>query len=117
MRSKILIACHNPTKNYQPLKFAFNALGNNQLVFTLVEIKKGCPDIDIDANFNGYGLLQTVEYAEKASKCLSFNFIHLCIQEFLAAHYITTLQPKEALSILQDNFWNNLVYILLNQHV
>ena len=91
-------------------KFAFKALGNNQLVFTLVEIKKGCPDIDIDANFNGYGLLQTVEYAERASKCLSFNFIHLCIQEFLAAHYITTLQPKEELSILQDNFWNNPVY-------
>ena len=88
--------------------FAFKALGNNQLVFTLAEIKKECPDID--KTINGFGLLQVVEYAGRTSKCLSFNFIHLSIQEFLAAHHVTTLPPSKELSILQKNFWNNPVY-------
>ena len=88
--------------------FAFKALGNNQLVFTLAEIKKECPDID--KAINGFGLLQVVEYAGRTSKSLSFNFIHLSIQEFLAAHHVTTLPPSKELSILQKNFWNNPVY-------
>ena len=100
---------YNKTIN-QLSKFAFNALGNSQLVFTLAEIKKVCPDINICETFNAYGILQTVEHAERISKHLSFNFIHLCIQEFLAAYYVTTLQPKKELSVLQDNFWNNPVY-------
>ena len=90
-------------------KFAFKALGNNQLVFTLAEIKKVCPDID--KAINGFGLLQVVEYAGRMSKCLSFNFIHLSIQEFLAAYHVTTLSPSKELSILQKNFWNNAVYL------
>ena len=90
-------------------KFAFKALGNNQLVFTLAEIKKECPDID--KAINGFGLLQVVEYAGRMSKCLSFNFIHLSIQEFLAAYHVTTLPPSKELSILQKNFWNNAVYL------
>ena len=89
--------------------FAFKALGNNQLVFTLAEIKKECPDID--EAINGFGLLQVVEYAGRMSKCLSFNFIHLSIQEFLAAYHVTTLPPSKELSILQKNFWNNSVYL------
>ena len=89
-------------------KFAFKALGNNQLVFTLAEIKKECPDID--KAINGFGLLQVVEYAGRMSKSLSFNFIHISIQEFLAAHHVTTLPPSEELSVLQENFWNNAVY-------
>ena len=89
-------------------KFAFKALGNNQLVFTLAEIKEECPDID--KAINGFGLLQAVEYAGRTSKSLSFNFIHLSIQEFLAAHHVTTLSPNKELSFLQKNFWNNPVY-------
>ena len=89
-------------------KFAFKALSNNQLVFTLAEIKEECPDID--KAINGFGLLQAVEYAGRTSKSLSFNFIHLSIQEFLAAHHVTTLPPSKELSFLQKNFWNNPVY-------
>ena len=77
-------------------------------MFTLAEIKEECPDID--KAINGFGLLQAVEYAGRTSKCLSFNFIHLSIQEFLAAHHVTTLPASKELSILQKNFWNNAVY-------
>ena len=90
-------------------KFAFTALGNNQLVFTLAEIKKVCPDID--QYINGFGLLQAVEYIGTTSKHLSFNFIHLSMQEYLAAHYFATLpSSKKKLSFFQENFWNNPAY-------
>ena len=90
-------------------EFAFKALGNSQLVFTLAEIKKVCPDID--KYRNGFGLLQAVEYIGTTSTHLSFNFIHLSMQEYLAAHYFATLpENKKKLSILQENFWNNPAY-------
>ena len=89
-------------------KFAFKALGNNQLVFTLAEVKTECPNIY--KFINGFGLLQAIEYAGRMRKSLSFNFIHLSIQEFLAAHHVTTLPPSKELSVLQKNFWNNPVY-------
>ena len=90
-------------------QFAFEALGNNQLVFTLAEVKKECPDID--KAINGFGLLQAIEYAGRIKKSLFFNFIHLSIQEFLAAHHVTTLPPRKELFVLQDNFWSNPVYL------
>ena len=90
-------------------KFAFKSLGNNQLVFTLAEIKEECPDIN--EVVNGFGLLQVVEYTRKTSKSLSFNFIHLSIQEFLAAHHVSTLSPSKEFSILKRNFWNNAIYM------
>ena len=90
-------------------KFAFKALGNNQLVFTLADIEKMCPDIS--KYINGFGLLQAVEYIGTTSKQVSFNFIHLSMQEYLAAHYFATLPPsKKKLSILRENFWDNPAY-------
>ena len=90
-------------------KFAFKALGNNQLVFTLAEVKKKCPDIDKPIN-NGLGLLQAVEHAGRTSKSLYYNFIHLSIQEFLAAHHVATLPPSKEHSILHEKFWNTPEY-------
>ena len=90
-------------------KFAFNALGNNQLVFTLAEIKRDCPDID--KAINGFGLLQALEFTGRTSRTLSFNFIHFSIQEFLAAHHVTTLPANKELAILQKNFWSNAIYL------
>ena len=87
-------------------KFAFRALGREQLVFTLDEIKKECPDIH--KNINAFGLLR-VEYFGLTHSTL-FNFVHLSIQEFLAAHHLTTLPPNKELSFLQGNFWNNVLY-------
>ena len=77
-------------------------------MFTFAEIHEKCPDID--KAINGFGLLQAVGYAGRMCKSLSFNFIHLSIQEFLAAHYVATRRPNKELSILQKNFWSNAAY-------
>ena len=67
---------------------------------------------------NGFGFLQVVENFSFRSHSLSFNFIHLSIQEFLAAHYVTTLPPNKELSILQKYFWNNsLCFNMFNMYV
>ena len=89
-------------------QFAFSALGKSQLVFSLAEIKKHCPVITDHPN--GFGLLQVVEYVGLMSKTRSFNFIHLTVQEYLAAHYVSNLPPNEQFCILKKFFWSNIYH-------
>ena len=88
-------------------KLAFKALGENQLVFSLAEIKKECPDLDIKKYVNGCGLLQAVEYFGLMTKTISFNFIHFSVQEFLAAYHVRKLSQNEERSVLEKHFWND----------
>ena len=105
-------------------KLSLEALNNNQLVFTLEEITAACPDINIEAipgAINGFGLLQAVQHFGFYTKTITLNFIHFTIQEFLAAHYISHLPPKEELKVIKANFWNSThvnmfsIYILLTK--
>jgi len=96
-------------------QFAFNALGKNQLIFSLAEIKEHCPAI---ADYpNGFGLLQAVEYVGLMSKIRSFNFIHLTVQEYLAALYVSNLPPSEQLYLLKEFFWSNIYQNMFSIYV
>jgi len=95
--------------------FAFKALNKNQLVFSLAEIKEYCPAISDHPN--GFGLLQAVEYASVMCKFRSFNFVHFSVQEFLAAHYITSVTADEERSILEEYFWSDIHYNTFNFYV
>ena len=76
---------------------AYLGLQNNQLVFSYQEIKALCPEIEMDVAgaFNGFGLLQVVQYFSKSGPgtTASFNFMHFTMQEFLAALHITNITP------------------------
>ena len=104
-------------------KLALDALNNNQLVFTYEEIEAACPDvITTPEAINGFGLLQAVEQFGLTGKTMTFNFLHLTIQEYLAAHYIITdLQPDEEFHLLCKEFWSDLhanmfaIYITLTK--
>ena len=76
----------------QQLAFlSYKALEKNQLTFTLVEIKTVCPQIDeIPGALNGFGLLYVVEHFG-IKQNTTLNFVHLTVQEFLAAYHITCL--------------------------
>jgi len=89
-------------------QFAFTALNKNQLVFSLAEIKEHCPAITDHPN--GFDLLQVVEYVGLTSKTRSFNFVHFSVQEFLAAHYISSVPANEECSILEEYFWSDIHY-------
>ena len=104
-------------------KLALQALNNNQLVFTYDEIKAACPDVVATPEaINGFGLLQAVQHFGLTGKTMTFNFLHLTIQEYLAAHYIITdLQPDEEFCLLREQFWSDLhtnmftIYIMLTK--
>ena len=89
---------------------AFKGLQENQLVFTLDEITKVCPDINnTPGTINGFGLLQTVQHypQEGAGETASFNFLHYTMQEFLAAFHVSTLSDEEQSSLMEKKFWND----------
>ena len=89
-------------------QIAFKGLQENQLVFTVDEIKEVCPDInDNQGAINGFGLLQTVQHYPQvgAGKTASFNFLHYTMQEFLAAFYVSTLSDEEQSSLMKETFW------------
>ena len=85
---------------------SLQALHKNQLIFTLDEIKQFCPQVEsIPGALNAFGLLQAIEHVSIFETTKTFNFLHLSLQEFLSANYITTLTPYEELSILEEYFW------------
>ena len=87
-------------------KLSLQALNKNQLIFTLDEIKQFCPQVEsIPGALNAFGLLQAIEHVSIFQTTTTFNFLHLSLQEFLAANYITTLTQDEELSILEEYFW------------
>ena len=74
-------------------KIAWEGLQNDtQIIFTEREIPSGLDTL---------GLMQSSMelYVDCAQK--SFNFLHLTIQEFLAAHYLSTLPQNEQFEFMQ----------------
>ena len=89
-------------------KLSLQALNNNQLIFTLDQIKQFYPQVEsIPGALNAFGLLQAIEHVSIFQTTTTFNFLHLSVQEFLAANHITTLTPDEELSILKQYFWSD----------
>ena len=83
-------------------KLAFELLGRDQVVFN---------DNDLKAypNWDDLGLLKVVKYSNflRNTPIISYNFLHFTMQEFLAAHYVTTLFTWKQINLLRDHFWNN----------
>ena len=99
-------------------KLSLEALNHNKLTFTLDEIISACPDIaTIPGAINGFGLLQAVQYFGLYAKTMTLNFIHLKIQEFLAAHYISHLPPDKELNMIKAIFWNNIHFSMFTIYI
>ena len=83
-------------------KTAFDGLVNDKIVFTVEELPVLCKD-----DSTCYGLLQSTECysAEEAgAPTQSFNFLHLGIQEYFAAKYVTTLPEDKVYILLKESF-------------
>ena len=99
-------------------KLSLEALNNNKLIFTLDDVTASCPDIAaIPGAINGFGLLQAVQHFGLYAKMMTLYFIHLTIQEFLAAHYISHLPPNEELKVIEANFWNNIHFNMFSIYI
>ena len=89
-------------------KLCLHAINNNQLIFTLDQIKQWCPQVEsIPGALNAFGLLQAIEHVSIFQTTTTFNFLHLSVQEFLAANHVTTLTPDEEFAILNEYFWTD----------
>ena len=94
---------------YKLSKLAFQGLPKKHLVFTFDEVKQVCPEIDTTPGaLNGFGLLQAVQHypIKGAGTTVSFNFLHLTMQEFLAAWYISHCSIEQQVQLLKQSFMN-----------
>ena len=99
-------------------KLSLEALNSNKLTFTLDELMAACLDIaTVPGAINGFGLLQAVQHFGVYVKTMTLNFIHLKIQEFLAAHYISHLPPNEELSVIKAKFWNDVHFNMFSIYI
>ena len=83
-------------------KVAFDGLVEDKIVFTIEELPVLCKD-----DPTCYGLLQSTEcYSaeEIGTPTQSFNFLHLGIQEYFAAKYVTTLPEHKVYILLKKSF-------------
>ena len=83
-------------------KTAFDGLVKGKIVFTVEELPLFCWH-----DPTCYGLLQSTEcYSaeEIGTPTQSFNFLHLGIQEYFAAKYVTTLPEDEVYTLLKESF-------------
>ena len=100
MMERIPPAIHMALQNLE--KTTFDGLVKDKIVFTVEELPvlcKGDPTC--------YGLLQSTEcYSaeEIGTPTQSFNFLHLGIQEYFAAKYVTTLPEDELYTLLKESF-------------
>ena len=88
--------------------FAFRAMENDKLVFTLAELKANCSSLTKTPNsLNGLGLLKSVKYFDYSNSKESFSchFLHFSIQEYMAAYYISKLPNSEQIRLLKNTFW------------
>ena len=80
--------------------FAYSCLSEDQLVFTENMVASTPPQaLDSSDKFLCLGLLQCARSLLPVGQGLSFHFVHLTIQEFLAALHLVTLPNEEKLKV------------------
>ena len=93
-------------------KLALKGLWRRQIVFSYNEVEAVCTNIDEIPN--AFGLLQTARShsIRGAGPIVSFNFLHLTMQEFLAAYYVSILPSEEQLRVAFDTKLSNYVWLM-----
>jgi hypothetical protein len=77
-------------------EFAFQAIEKDQIVFSQEELVDFFPrGIDLDENILCFGLLQSAEFILDTGRGVSFHFLHLTFQEFLAALHLANQLPTK----------------------
>ena len=60
--------------------------------------------IDVTKEFDGYGLLKVTHTHELPRDTVTYNFLHLTVEEFLCSLYMSTLSQQEQLNLLSEHF-------------
>ena len=81
-------------------EFAFQMLKKNQIVFSQEEVVE-CFSPCIAKESLCFGLLQSVETVLETGHGVSFHFLHLTFQEFLASLYLSRQPPETQLEVFR----------------
>ena len=82
-------------------EFAFRTLEEDQLVFSQEELEAFFPEgLALDKRILCFGLLQS---AESVGVGISFHFLHLTFQEYVAALYLTRQPRDKQLEVFQTH--------------
>ena len=89
-------------------KLAYEHMKNEQFVFSEEDVNAVCSNFTLtDKNFYGLDLLRYTRcYDDKKEKEQIYcNFIHLSVQKYLAAYYISSLKPYSQFQLLKETFF------------
>ena len=97
-----------PKDLHQPFwrlcEFAFQMLKKNQIVFSQEELVEFLPQgLALDDKILCFGLLQSVETVLETGHGVSFHFLHLTFQEFLASLYLSRQPPETQLEVFSTH--------------
>ena len=79
---------------------AYEGVMQDKVVFYKSDLKL----VNLPANLPSLGLLQAVEGLALLCKSLSYNFLHLSVQELLAAYHISHMDSSEQLEVFKRMF-------------
>ena len=88
---------------------AYKGIMNDNVVFHSKDLQKSNLSNDL-------GLLQAVEGLTLTSKSCSFNFLHLSVQELLAAKYISQMPTSEQVKVFESLFASSRLQAVLNYY-
>ena len=73
-----------------------------KIVFTESDLTES--GIEVTSDFEGFGLLKATHAHQLTSDTVTYNFLHLTVQEFLCSLYMSTLSQQEQLNLLSEHF-------------
>ena len=79
---------------------AYHGVMKNKVTFSAEELEP----LRLSRELATLGLIQGVESLASFKKSVSFNFLHLSVQELLAAFYISKLPPSEQVKVFNSMF-------------
>ena len=80
----------------------WSKVGNPRIIFSEDDLTQ-C-NITITDNYDGEGLLKIATLHQLTGDCVTYNFVHLTVQEFLCAVYMLTLSQEEQYHLLNEYF-------------
>ena len=75
-----------------------------KIIFTKSDLIQS--GIEVTDNYDGHGLLQVETLYQLTGDCVTYNFTHLTVQEFLCSVYMLTLSQEEQYHLLKEYFNN-----------
>ena len=79
---------------------AFHGISSNKITFCESDLTS----LSVSNDISKYGLLQSVSSIVSNGHQTYFSFLHLSIQELLAAVHISHMSPKQQISVFQELF-------------